>query len=123
MNFKQSREKKIIKIVLFSGAKTHMVFTYCASVSFSAVLSSYLLGEVLNLLGKLGCFLCVLGSILLVIHAPEEQEVTSLQDMTNKLLEPGKSMDVLQELDTKLKDATRSLEWKFGHNKVLLCLL
>lgn len=63
------------------------------SVSFSAVLSSYLLGEVLNLLGKLGCFLCVLGSILLVIHAPEEQEVTSLQDMTNKLLEPGKNMD------------------------------
>lgn len=59
-------------------------------MSLSAVLSSYLLGEVLNLLGKLGCFLCVLGSILLVIHAPEEQEVTSLQDMTNKLLEPGK---------------------------------
>ncbi|KAK2827920.1 hypothetical protein Q5P01_018954 [Channa striata] len=59
------------------------------SVLISAVLSSYLLGEVLNLLGKLGCFLSVLGSILLVIHAPEEQEVTSLQDMTNKLLEPG----------------------------------
>uniref|UniRef100_A0A3Q1IFH2 NIPA like domain containing 4 n=1 Tax=Anabas testudineus TaxID=64144 RepID=A0A3Q1IFH2_ANATE len=59
------------------------------SVLISAVLSSYLLGEVLNLLGKLGCFLCVLGSILLVIHAPEEQEVTSLKDMTNKLLEPG----------------------------------
>ena len=56
---------------------------------FSAVLSSHLLGEVLNVVGKLGCFLCVLGSILLVIHAPQEQEVTSLQDMTNKLLEPG----------------------------------
>ncbi|XP_023256598.1 magnesium transporter NIPA4-like [Seriola lalandi dorsalis] len=54
-----------------------------------AVLSSYLLGEVLNVVGKLGCLLCVLGSILLVLHAPEEQEVTSLQDMTNKLLEPG----------------------------------
>ncbi|XP_067348761.1 magnesium transporter NIPA4 isoform X2 [Channa argus] len=59
------------------------------SVLISAVLASYLLGEMLNLLGKLGCFLCVLGSILLVIHAPEEQEVTSLKDMTNKLLEPG----------------------------------
>lgn len=55
----------------------------------SAVLSSYLLGEVLNIVGKLGCLLCVLGSILLVIHAPQEQEVTSLQEMTNKLLEPG----------------------------------
>ncbi|XP_035521850.1 magnesium transporter NIPA4 [Morone saxatilis] len=59
------------------------------SVLISAVLSSHLLGEVLNVVGKLGCFLCVLGSILLVIHAPQEQEVTSLQDMTNKLLEPG----------------------------------
>ncbi|XP_056254292.1 magnesium transporter NIPA4 [Seriola aureovittata] len=59
------------------------------SVLISAVLSSYLLGEVLNVVGKLGCLLCVLGSILLVLHAPEEQEVTSLQDMTNKLLEPG----------------------------------
>lgn len=55
----------------------------------SAVLSSYLLGEVLNIVGKLGCLLCVLGSILLVIHAPQEQEVTSLREMTNKLLEPG----------------------------------
>ncbi|KAM7374720.1 hypothetical protein PAMP_007361 [Pampus punctatissimus] len=59
------------------------------SVLISAVLSSYLLGEVLNVVGKLGCLLCVLGSILLVIHAPQEQEVTSLHDMTNKLLEPG----------------------------------
>lgn len=66
------------------------VWTKKPNLPFSAVLSSYLLGEVLNLLGKLGCFLCVLGSVLLVIHAPEEQEVTSLQDMTQKLLQPGK---------------------------------
>ncbi|KAK9536992.1 hypothetical protein VZT92_006731 [Zoarces viviparus] len=59
------------------------------SVLISAALSSYLLGEELNVVGKLGCLLCVLGSVLLVIHAPQEQEVTSLQDMTNKLLEPG----------------------------------
>ncbi|XP_033969883.1 magnesium transporter NIPA4 isoform X3 [Trematomus bernacchii] len=59
------------------------------SVLISAVLAPYLLGEQLNVVGKLGCLLCVLGSILLVIHAPQEQEVTSLQDMTDKLLDPG----------------------------------
>ncbi|XP_020504596.2 magnesium transporter NIPA4 [Labrus bergylta] len=59
------------------------------SVLISAVLSSHLLGEMLNVVGKLGCLLCILGSILLVIHAPQEWEVTSLEDMTNKLLEPG----------------------------------
>lgn len=59
------------------------------AVLVSAVLSSYLLGEVLNIIGKFGCFLCVLGSVILVIHAPQEKEVTSLQEMTKKLLEPG----------------------------------
>ncbi|XP_056450467.1 magnesium transporter NIPA4 [Gadus chalcogrammus] len=59
------------------------------SVLISAVLSSYLLGETLNLVGKLGCLLCILGSTLMVIHAPKEEEVTSLQEMTVKLLEPG----------------------------------
>lgn len=55
------------------------------------MLSSYLLGETLNLLGKLGCVLSILGSTLMVIHAPEEEEVTTLQQMTDKLLDPGTS--------------------------------
>uniref|UniRef100_A0A8C7D9T0 NIPA like domain containing 4 n=1 Tax=Oncorhynchus kisutch TaxID=8019 RepID=A0A8C7D9T0_ONCKI len=59
------------------------------SVIISAVLSSYLLGETLNLFGKLGCVLSVLGSILMVIHAPEEEEVTTLHQLTDKLLDPG----------------------------------
>ncbi|KAM6985551.1 magnesium transporter NIPA4 [Aplochiton taeniatus] len=59
------------------------------SVLISAVLSSHLLGETLNLLGKLGCVLSLLGSTLMVIHAPEEEEVTSLKQMTDKILEPG----------------------------------
>lgn len=72
-----------------TDVETHRVARARFPLHFSAILSSHLLGEVLNVMGKLGCLLCLLGSILLVIHAPEEQEVTSLQDMTNKLLEPG----------------------------------
>ncbi|KAG7484542.1 hypothetical protein MATL_G00051270 [Megalops atlanticus] len=59
------------------------------SVLISAVLSSFLLGETLNLLGKLGCVLSLLGSTIMVIHAPEEEEVTTLQQMAEKLLDPG----------------------------------
>ncbi|KAI1902981.1 hypothetical protein AGOR_G00022480 [Albula goreensis] len=59
------------------------------SVLISAVLSSFLLGESLNLLGKLGCILSLLGSTIMVIHAPEEEEVTTLQQMAEKLLDPG----------------------------------
>lgn len=77
-------------------SNSQMLYCVFCTVCFSAVLSSYLLGEVLNMVGKLGCLLCVLGSILLVIHAPQEQEVTSLQDMTNKLLEPGEKKKCCQ---------------------------
>ncbi|KAG7326143.1 hypothetical protein KOW79_009544 [Hemibagrus wyckioides] len=59
------------------------------SVLVSAVLSSYFLTERLNLHGKLGCLLSVLGSTTMVIHAPQEEEIDSLKDMAEKLMDPG----------------------------------
>ncbi|XP_061216148.1 magnesium transporter NIPA4 isoform X1 [Neopsephotus bourkii] len=59
------------------------------SVLISAILSSYLLGERLNMLGKLGCMLSLVGSTVMVIHAPEDEEVTTLDEMSSKLKEPG----------------------------------
>jgi len=56
----------------------------------SAVLSSYFLTERLNLHGKLGCLLSILGSTTMVIHAPQEEEMDSLEDMAKKLVDPGK---------------------------------
>ena len=55
----------------------------------SAVLSSYFLTERLNLHGKLGCLLSILGSTTMVIHAPQEEEISSLEHMTKKLVDPG----------------------------------
>ncbi|KAM4555526.1 magnesium transporter NIPA2 [Odontesthes bonariensis] len=59
------------------------------SVLVSAVLSSYFLSERLNVHGKIGCLLCVLGSTVMVIHAPQEEEVASLSAMAEKLKDPG----------------------------------
>uniref|UniRef100_A0A672H968 NIPA magnesium transporter 2 n=1 Tax=Salarias fasciatus TaxID=181472 RepID=A0A672H968_SALFA len=59
------------------------------SVLVSAVLSSYFLTERLNLHGKLGCLLSILGSTTMVIHAPQEEEISSLEDMAKKLVDPG----------------------------------
>ncbi|XP_061895914.1 magnesium transporter NIPA2 [Entelurus aequoreus] len=59
------------------------------SVLVSAVLSSYFLCERLNLHGKIGCLLCVLGSTVMVVHAPQEEEVASLSVMAEKLKDPG----------------------------------
>lgn len=55
----------------------------------SAVLSSYFLKERLNVHGKVGCLLCILGSTVMVIHAPQEEEVASLSAMAEKLQDPG----------------------------------
>lgn len=55
----------------------------------SALLSSYFLNEKLNIHGKLGCVLSILGSTVMVIHAPVEEEVTSLDEMERKLQDPG----------------------------------
>lgn len=55
------------------------------SVIVSAVMASHFLHEHLNLLGKLGCLLCVLGSIIIVIHSPKETEVDDLNLLLEKL--------------------------------------
>uniref|UniRef100_A0A3P9K5T9 Zgc:101583 n=1 Tax=Oryzias latipes TaxID=8090 RepID=A0A3P9K5T9_ORYLA len=59
------------------------------SVLVSAVLSTYFLNEQLNIHGKVGCLLCILGSTVMVIHAPQEEEVGSLTAMAEKLKDPG----------------------------------
>ncbi|XP_059555046.1 magnesium transporter NIPA4 isoform X2 [Myotis daubentonii] len=59
------------------------------SVLISAILSSYFLGESLNLLGKLGCVICVTGSTVMVIHAPEEEKVTTVIEMAAKMKDTG----------------------------------
>ncbi|XP_058802070.1 magnesium transporter NIPA2 isoform X2 [Phymastichus coffea] len=55
------------------------------SVLVSAILASIYLNEHLNLLGKLGCLLCILGSIVLVLHAPKEEQIESIEDLTFKM--------------------------------------
>eukprot|EP00795_Rhopilema_esculentum_P000925 gene925-10680_t len=59
------------------------------SVLVSAILASYLLDEKLNLYGKIGCFLCILGSTILIIHAPQEENVSTMEELSVKLRDPG----------------------------------
>uniref|UniRef100_A0A1I8ISU1 Magnesium transporter NIPA2 n=1 Tax=Macrostomum lignano TaxID=282301 RepID=A0A1I8ISU1_9PLAT len=59
------------------------------SVLVSAMLASKFLNERLNLLGKIGCLVCLLGSTMIVIHAPKRQEVTTMQELVLKLKDFG----------------------------------
>lgn len=54
------------------------------SVIITAVLSSKFLNERLNLLGKMGCFLCLVGSTIIVIHSPKENEVSDINLLIEK---------------------------------------
>ncbi|XP_067626140.1 magnesium transporter NIPA2 [Eurosta solidaginis] len=59
------------------------------SVIISAVMASKFLNEKLNLLGKIGCLLCIIGSTIVVIHSPKEKEVENLASLFDKLQDPG----------------------------------
>lgn len=59
------------------------------SVLVSALLASKYLNEKLNLLGKIGCLLCILGSTMIVLHSPKEEEVSSLDELVDKVKDPG----------------------------------
>ena len=51
------------------------------SILVTAVMADWLLGERLHPLGMAGCVLCVAGSTVIVLHAPEEREITSVHEL------------------------------------------
>ncbi|KAF1998392.1 DUF803-domain-containing protein [Amniculicola lignicola CBS 123094] len=59
------------------------------SVLIGAVLGSYFLHENLGLLGKIGCATCLIGSVIIVLHAPPDEDVASIDEILQYALRPG----------------------------------
>jgi len=59
------------------------------SVLISAILASWLLNERLGTVGKASCALCLLGAIVVVLHAPEDKELVSVDEILNYAIQPG----------------------------------
>ncbi|EKM76461.1 hypothetical protein AGABI1DRAFT_44772 [Agaricus bisporus var. burnettii JB137-S8] len=59
------------------------------SVLIGAVLASILLNEELGHLGRLGCALCLIGSSIIVLHAPEDKPVETVDEILEYALRPG----------------------------------
>ncbi|KAG9218035.1 hypothetical protein CCMSSC00406_0008812 [Pleurotus cornucopiae] len=59
------------------------------SVLIGAVLASFLLKEELGHLGRLGCTLCLLGSLIIVLHAPEDKPVETVDEILHYAIQPG----------------------------------
>lgn len=87
----------------------------------SAILSSFFLNEKLNLHGKIGCLLSILGSTVMVIHAPQEEEVETLNEMSHKLGDPGKKNAGLIRMQPIIYYSFITAAFKFQEDS--LCLL
>jgi membrane associated rhomboid family serine protease len=58
------------------------------SVLIGAVLGSYFLKEELGTLGKLGCAICLIGSVIIVLHAPPDKEIKTIDEILHYAIQP-----------------------------------
>jgi drug/metabolite transporter (DMT)-like permease len=59
------------------------------SVLVSAVLGSYFLKEELGTLGRLSIAICLIGAVIIVLHAPPDQEIETVDQILHYALQPG----------------------------------
>jgi len=59
------------------------------SVIIGAVLASFFLKEELGQLGRVACALCLLGSLIIVLHAPEDKDIQTVDEILHYALQPA----------------------------------
>ncbi|XP_057470026.1 probable magnesium transporter NIPA6 isoform X2 [Actinidia eriantha] len=59
------------------------------SIIVSAILAHFLLKEKLRKMGILGCVLCVMGSTVIVLHAPSEHNISSVEEIWELAIQPA----------------------------------
>ncbi|KAK6923318.1 Magnesium transporter NIPA [Dillenia turbinata] len=59
------------------------------SIIVSAILAHFMLNEKLRRMGMLGCLLCIVGSVVIVLHAPEEESITSVEEIWELATQPA----------------------------------
>ncbi|KAK3307362.1 magnesium transporter NIPA-domain-containing protein [Chaetomium strumarium] len=59
------------------------------SVVITTILSAIFLKERLSMVGKVACFLCIVGSVVIVMNAPENSSVATIQEMQGFVIHPA----------------------------------
>ena len=59
------------------------------AVLVGAVLGSYFLKEELGTLGKLGSAICLIGAVIIVLHAPADEDIETIEQILEYALQPG----------------------------------
>ncbi|SPN99706.1 related to DUF803 domain membrane protein [Cephalotrichum gorgonifer] len=59
------------------------------SVVVATILSAIFLKERLSMVGKVACFLCIVGSVVIVLNVPENSPVANIQQMQGFVIHPA----------------------------------
>lgn len=59
------------------------------SVVITTILSAIFLKERLSFVGKVGCFSCIIGSVVIAMNAPQQSSVSDIQEMEKFVVSPG----------------------------------
>ena len=59
------------------------------SVVITTILSAIFLKERLSFVGKAGCFVCIIGSVVIVMNAPAQSSAATIQEMKHYVIAPG----------------------------------
>lgn len=59
------------------------------SVVVTTILSAIFLKERLSFVGKVGCFCCIIGSVVIAMNAPKQSSVSDIQEMQDFVVSPG----------------------------------
>ncbi|KAF3676107.1 putative magnesium transporter NIPA6 [Capsicum annuum] len=91
------------------------------SIIISALLAHFMLKERLQRLGVLGCISCIVGSVVIVIHAPQENMPASLQEIWMLATQPAFLIYVAATLSMVLA-LILHFEPRYGQTNILVYL-
>ncbi|KAF5448946.1 hypothetical protein F2P56_029437 [Juglans regia] len=91
------------------------------SIIISAVLAHFMLRERLQKMGIVGCVSCVVGSVVIVIHAPQEHTPSSVQEIWTLATQPAFLIYAAATLSIVLA-LILHFEPRYGQENVLIFL-
>ncbi|XP_023554276.1 probable magnesium transporter NIPA6 [Cucurbita pepo subsp. pepo] len=91
------------------------------SIIISAVLAHFLLKERLQKMGVLGCLSCIVGSVIIVIHAPQEHTPDSVQEIWDLATQPA-FLVYIATIASLVLALMLYFEPRYGHVNILVYL-
>ncbi|XP_038706392.1 probable magnesium transporter NIPA6 isoform X2 [Tripterygium wilfordii] len=91
------------------------------SIIVSAVLAHFLLKERIRKMGIVGCVSCIVGSVVIVIHAPQEHTPNSVQEIWTLATQPAFLIYVAAAMSIVLA-LILHFEARYGQTNILIYL-